>query len=161
MLLTWASSQGRPSLVLNFLQEIADSRITYSGGANGTRVNSSGNIVAATTPRFDYDPVTLAAKGLLVEEARTNLRLYSGAIDNVAEWGDNRTSRTGGAITAPDGTASGCLVTADGASNSHYLSNVTAEGAGVKCNSIFAKVGTQSILQIAVGGTATPYANFD
>jgi hypothetical protein len=28
-------------------------------------------------PRFDYDPVTLAARGLLVEEARTNLLLNS------------------------------------------------------------------------------------
>ena len=74
MLLTWAASSGlNPTLSLDFLTPVLDGRITASGGANGTRVNSSGLIVAATTPRFDYNPVTLACKGLLVEEARTNL----------------------------------------------------------------------------------------
>ena len=67
----------RPKLALDFLTPVLDGRITASGGANGTRVNSSGLIVAATTPRFDYDPVTLDIRGLLVEEARTNLLLYS------------------------------------------------------------------------------------
>lgn len=62
----------QPTLNLNFLNGVADSRITFSGGANGTRVDASGNIVAATTPRFDHDPTSLAPKGLLIEEARTN-----------------------------------------------------------------------------------------
>lgn len=97
MLLTWASSRSRPSLVLNFLQEIADSRITYSGGANGTRVNSSGVIVAATTPRFDYDPVTLAARGLLVEEARTNLLTNSG------DWGTDLFLASAATVTPATG----------------------------------------------------------
>lgn len=79
MLRNWALAL-RPSLSLDFLAGLNDSRITYSGGTNGTRVNSSGLIVAATTPRFDYDPVTLAARGLLVEEARTNLILNNTAM---------------------------------------------------------------------------------
>jgi hypothetical protein len=62
----------RPSLSLDFLSGATPGGITFSGGANGTRVNSAGTLVAATTPRFDYDPVSLAPKGLLVEEARTN-----------------------------------------------------------------------------------------
>ena len=61
------------TLYLDFLAGLNDPRITYSGGTNGTRVNSAGVIVAATTPRFDYDPVTLAARGLLVEEARRSV----------------------------------------------------------------------------------------
>jgi hypothetical protein len=68
---------GGASLDLDFSSGVIDSRLTCSGGANGTRVNSAGVIVAATCPRLDYDPVTLAAKGLLVEEARTNLLLNS------------------------------------------------------------------------------------
>jgi len=48
-------------------------------GDTATRVNSLGQIesVAADTPRFDYDPVALEAKGLLIEGARTNLLLNS------------------------------------------------------------------------------------
>ena len=72
------------ALYLDFLTEYIDPRITYSGGANGTRVNSAGLIVASTTPRFDYDPVTLAPLGLLVEEARTNLLLRSSEFTNAA-----------------------------------------------------------------------------
>ena len=79
MLLTWAASSGlNPTLSLDFLTPVLDGRITASGGANGTRVNSAGVIVAATCPRFDYDPVTLEPKGVLVEEARTNWLRNSG-----------------------------------------------------------------------------------
>ena len=44
-----------------------------------TRVNASGVLetVAANVPRFDYDPVTLAPKGFLIEETRRNLLLNS------------------------------------------------------------------------------------
>jgi hypothetical protein len=48
--------------------------ITFSRGSAATRVNASGLVesVAAGAPRFDFDPITLAARGLLIEEARTN-----------------------------------------------------------------------------------------
>jgi hypothetical protein len=43
-------------------------------GAAATRFNAAGELeaVAADTPRFDYDPVTLEPAGLTVEPARTN-----------------------------------------------------------------------------------------
>lgn len=48
---------------------------TFSRASTATRINASGLIetVAANQPRFDYDPVTLACKGILIEEQRTNL----------------------------------------------------------------------------------------
>jgi hypothetical protein len=85
--------------------ETLDSRVTASGGTNGTRVNSSGVIVAAVTPRFDYGPLTLAAKGLLIEEARENKFLKSE--DLATTWGcdsgtvqPNVATGIGGAMTA-------------------------------------------------------------
>jgi uncharacterized protein YmfQ (DUF2313 family) len=61
-----------PTLDLDFTNESPDPRVTFSGGVGGTRVNSAGVIVPAVCPRINYDPVTLACKGLLFEEARTN-----------------------------------------------------------------------------------------
>jgi hypothetical protein len=60
-------------------------------------------------PRFDYDPVTLAARGLLIEEQRTNLLTYSEQFDNAA-W--NKTANatvTANQATAPDGTTTADL----------------------------------------------------
>jgi len=48
--------------------------LTAAGGANGTRVNAQGRIEAAVAPAFDYDPITLAARGLRFRgPVRTNL----------------------------------------------------------------------------------------
>jgi hypothetical protein len=44
-------------------------------------------------PRFDYNPSTLAARGLLIEEARTNLFLQSGAGTNAA-WATGNVTPT-------------------------------------------------------------------
>lgn len=78
-LLSTGSFLGGAALNLNFLGGVLDSRVTFTRGTTATRVNASGLIesVAINGPRFDYDPVTLAAKGLLIEEQRTNLFLNS------------------------------------------------------------------------------------
>jgi len=55
-------------------------------------------------PRIDYDPNTLAVKGLLIEEARTNLALYSQDFSNAA-WTRSSATVSSPSATAPDGTA--------------------------------------------------------
>jgi hypothetical protein len=47
---------------------------TFTRNSVGTYFDSSGNLqtAAAHTPRFDHDPVTHVAKGILIEENRTN-----------------------------------------------------------------------------------------
>lgn len=54
--------------------------------ATATRFNSLGpiEVVAADMPRFDYDPVTLALKGLLWEDARTQVALWNRDLTNAA-----------------------------------------------------------------------------
>ncbi len=54
-------------------------------------------------PRFDYNPVTLAPRGLLIEEQRVNLALYSEQFDN-AGWAKDNATITANAAVAPDGT---------------------------------------------------------
>lgn len=76
-------ADGAPSLNLDFLgQRYSQCLIgkafadifTFSRTTGGTRINESGvlELVAANQPRFDFDPVTLQPKGLLIEEQRTN-----------------------------------------------------------------------------------------
>lgn len=81
-----ATERVLPKLALDFTTATLDPRITFSrttGASNpATYINSSGVITAATNnqPRFDYDPVTLLCKGLLIEESRTNSLLNSDAL---------------------------------------------------------------------------------
>lgn len=105
-----------PRMALDFTTGVLDSRVTITRALNtATRVNSSGLIESVNTnlPRFDYDPVTLAPKGLLIEEARTNALLYSAQLDTVP-W-ENSINGTGVAptITANAGTAPDNTATAD------------------------------------------------
>ena len=54
-------------------------------------------------PRFDYDPVTLQPKGLLIEEQRTNLLTYSEQFDNAA-WTKPNALVAANVVIAPDGS---------------------------------------------------------
>jgi hypothetical protein len=56
-------------------------------------------------PRFDYDPVTKAPRGLLVEEQRTNLLLRSEEFENASWVRGGVSTVTANAAVSPDGTA--------------------------------------------------------
>lgn len=68
----------RPAFWLNAVRggdaPASSHSVNYNGGGNGTRVNSAGLIAAAAinAPRVNWDPVSLAVRGLLMEEQRTN-----------------------------------------------------------------------------------------
>jgi hypothetical protein len=75
-----ATERVLPRMALDFTTAVLDPRVTVTRALNtATRINSSGLVegVNANLPRFDYDPSTLQCKGLLIEEARSNLFLQS------------------------------------------------------------------------------------
>lgn len=76
-------------------------------------------------PRFDHNPATLAARGLLIEESRTNLCLWSQQFANAA-WG-SKSYVTDNFATAPDGTTTAARINSNIASdNVAQLISVTA-----------------------------------
>ena len=102
-----ATERVLPRMALDFTTGVLDSRVTITRALNtATRVNSSGfvEIVNANLPRFDYDPATLAPKGLLIEEQRTNLVTYSQQFDD-ASWNKGVSgSISANTVVSPDGT---------------------------------------------------------
>jgi hypothetical protein len=94
-----------------------DSRFTFTrSSTTSTYINSSGLVANAGTnvPRFDYDPTTLAARGLLIEGASTNQLQYSSAFNNAVWGGGGYTFGTG--ETSPDGTNASQRLTVSSAS---------------------------------------------
>lgn len=131
-------------------------------GATATRVNSAGliEVVAADTPRFDYDPVTLAIRGLLIEEARTNLLLQSAEFDN-GSWGKVAASVTANAATSPDGSTVADKLVEDTANSPHFIHQSVAKAASAitYTASVFAKAGERTELALWMDDAVGPAAN--
>lgn len=153
-----------PSFSLDFTAASLDPRITFTRAlATATRVDASGFIetVAADTPRFDYDPVTLACRGLLLEEARTNTLRYSSDYTQ-SVWTKTGWTTTTSAGAAPDGTSTAQLATETTAANSrHYATQSVSLTTGTTYTaSFYAKSNGKTFVQIGFYG-ATSTGNAD
>jgi hypothetical protein len=102
-------------------------------------------------PRFDFDPVTLAPRGLLVEEQRTNLLLRSEELDNVA-WSKSRASVTANATTSPNGTSNADKVIEDTATGSHRVFQQATKAASslTRTFSVYLKASERALARIQV-----------
>lgn len=80
--------------------------ITFTRASTATYVDADGLIktAAINAPRFDHDPVSLACKGLLIEESRTNLLTKSISVDTNDGWTKGTNLTRVGSAAAPDGT---------------------------------------------------------
>ena len=116
-----ATERVLPRLALDFTTAVLDPRVTFTRAGNtATVTNSSGNVVPinADLPRFDFDPITLVCKGLLIEEQRTNLFQRSEAFDD-AYWTKVNSTVTGNTVVAPDGNTTADTVIADATLGAH------------------------------------------
>jgi hypothetical protein len=74
-------------------------------------------------PRFDYDPATLTARGILIEESRTNLALYCRDLTNAAWTKTNVTAAKD--QTGIDGVANSASKITASAGNGTVLQSIT------------------------------------
>jgi len=79
-------------------------------------------------PRRDFDPVTLACKGLLVEEQRTNLLLYSANMTAAPFWTGYSVAlvTTANSATAPDGFTTANTITLSANTRVQILTGLTS-----------------------------------
>jgi hypothetical protein len=131
-----------------------------------TFVGSNGLIQSAAinAARFDHDPVTLACKGLLIEEARTNLIVPSENLTS-ASWTTLASTITENAVTAPDGFVTGDTLVEDSSAATHQViqqaPTITASSAYTF--SVFAKAASHTSFQLVFSSAAFGaglFANF-
>jgi len=128
--------------------------ITFTRASDATFFDANGTLQTAGTnvPRFDHDPATGASRGLLIEEARTNLFERSAELDN-AYWNKTRATVTANDQVSPDGGTNAEKVTANAtnANGSHVNKAVTITSAATVSVSAFFKKGSNDHALILVG----------
>jgi hypothetical protein len=118
--------------------------ITFTRASNATFFDASGTLQTAAndTPRFDHDPATGGnpSRGLLIEEARTNLLERSEEFDN-AYWTKNNCTISSNATAAPTGgqTADTLFDTSGSAARSLQKGSVTVTTSTAYTITAFAK----------------------
>lgn len=141
---------------------------TLARASAGTRHNPAGVLVseAINVARFDHDPATLAPRGLLIEEQRSNGYIWSDQLQQAA-WVKNNSSAIADATTAPDGSgAADLVVPAAAAAAIKGVAQSTAAvalGATVVHSGYFRAAG-YPCLQVVAGSSAsfgTFYWNID
>ncbi len=159
-----ATERVLPRMALDFTTGSLDARVTVTRALNtATRVNSSGLIetINANLPRFDYVPATLACKGLLIEEARTNLALYSTQFDDVS-WTKVESTVSANSSNAPDGTLSAdkFIPSTNNVSNHLIRTNLVAPIGNNAWSVFVAPAGYSWVRLLGVKGDGTQYSAY-
>lgn len=112
-------------------------------------------------PRFDYDPVTRAPRGLLIEEQRTNLLVRSEEFDN-ASWTKGNGTVTANATTSPDGTVDADSFVSAAATDATFVQQAFTSTAQAYAASVYVKAnGVQFVQLLWASGQSTNHVNFD
>jgi hypothetical protein len=164
-------SEPDPTLNLQFalnktLTPVVGPTPSFSRASTGTYFNSSGVLTSAAinAPRFDhtYNGTSWISKGLLIEEQRTNLYLYSEDLSQ-GNTANNVTISTNTDV-APNGTTTADKITSATSTAIHYLekSGYSVSSSTAYTISLFAKKGTHRYIQISANNEGSGvYANFD
>lgn len=112
--------------------------ITFTRASGGGRFNAQGQYewLPANEPRIDYDPVTLAPRGLLVEGSRTNLLTNSSGF---SAWEKNGGSIEPDNSSAPDSSLTADKLYALSGTNTVRVVRRGISLTGLVCFSVFVK----------------------
>lgn len=114
---------------MSLLSKAFSEIFTFTRASTGARINASGfmETVAENLPRFDYDPVTLLPKGILIEEQRTNLLRQSNDLSQ-SVW-----AKTDSTITSTTNAFGMKLVQEGSAGTAQVRQDVTGVVANSRC----------------------------
>lgn len=153
---TWQQTNGLPpTLSMDFAADkyrlmganysgiasfITGAGASFTRTTTATYFNSAGIMQSAAinTPRLDYDPNTHVARGLLIEESRTNLLLQTQAMNNAA-WGKGAVSVTADNAVAPDGTTTADKISANGGNFAYFYQDATWSAGQTVTRSVYVK----------------------
>ncbi len=133
---------------LDFTTGVLDSRLAFTRSTTGTYINSSGYVTSAAidAPRFDYNPSSQAALGLLIEESAVNYMLQSSSLSGYSNT--SMAAVSAGSETDPTGTANSALqiyATAGGTYHGYFRSTTAGTNTQITL-SIWAKARTYTHL---------------
>lgn len=144
----------RQEYLLNGVTKNFSDIISFTRASSAGRFNDKGlfEMVAANTPRFDYDPITKVIKGLLVEDSRTNLSSYSQNFGN-AYWSKVRASIIPNYEVSPDGTITADKLVEDTTPGStHYVGKTINYGVNKTLTfTVFVKAAERKFCQVVFG----------
>jgi hypothetical protein len=140
------------------LQFAADKTLTarrgptpvFTRGSTGTFVGSNGLIqsAAVNAARFDHDPVTLASRGLLIEESRTNSILQSENFGTT--WAAGGCAVSVNTAVAPDGNTTADSVNITNANGHFVAQNIAVSASTAYTFSFWVKRGTATALSYSI-----------
>ena len=132
--------------------------ITFTRASTATYFDSAGVLQSAAinAPRFDYNPSTLAAQGLLIEESRANLLTYSDDFGNAA-WTKSGSTVSTDTTTAPTGTVVADSLIEDTSTGQHrtFRNATGTTNTNPYTFSVFAKANTRTRIYLGIAEGTT------
>jgi hypothetical protein len=154
-------------LSLDFTTGTVPTAVTFTRAdstARATYIDASGyvkTVASAGAARFDFDPVSLTARGLLVENNVTNFVTQSQALTGYANYAMIAIS-VDGTVTDPMGGTDAKKIAASATTGGHQWMRFTTAGTATTVTvSIFAKKNNYKYLYLSEGTTATAAARFN
>ena len=146
----------RPQALFDFVGSgTIDPRLTFTRASTATRTNKSGYIetVPSGIPRVDYNPITGAIRGVLIEQQSTNLLLRSEVFSS--PWASIGSTIEASTVIPPSGTGTAKKLKESSANAAHFIYHSANCTLGSKYTfSVYAKAGERKKIFLAALATA-------